>query len=432
MGNVECGTEKGPRECVEKSRKGLEPLLLPTHIRGAAAPAAAGAAASSGAAPAGGGGPLGRGWLPGSTLQGGQPTARSRSVKRASLERSSVDDRMDRYVDAAAAAADGYAPKCAGCLRSFKPLVVCAVQFVMLVGPIYQKVYTKVYEVLSVLPRNILLMVFGAALCFFGGTYAASIAAIEAFRTMGGDQCLEDLKYLLSQTGRVAEASKEDDKVDANNDGIADVDQMQPGELAQHKMKMAMLAVDDPARLQGAVGNLWAAWLAVLATLRLEFARTTAIAIGIADMCKFPIMRLCAPLLAWALGPDLTNWVETIVDSALKIFCIVFAWFLQEIISAFYAGLRGGKMFAEGAFSILEERGLLQKLPDFLVPDKEPFNPDTTYLDEMIAYPLGAIGFYFQLVHGFALVFPLNIVFFPLDVVEWFLRFMISWSSSPL
>jgi len=35
------------------------------------------------------------------------------------------------------------------------------------------------------LPTNVIQMIFGIALCFFGGTYVASIAAIEAFRQMG-------------------------------------------------------------------------------------------------------------------------------------------------------------------------------------------------------------------------------------------------------
>ena len=30
-------------------------------------------------------------------------------------------------------------------------------------------------------------MVFGLTLCFFGGTYAATLAAVEAFRTVGGN-----------------------------------------------------------------------------------------------------------------------------------------------------------------------------------------------------------------------------------------------------
>lgn len=36
--------------------------------------------------------------------------------------------------------------------------------------------------------------------------------------------------------------------------------------------------------------------------------------------------------------------------------------FLQMIISAFYSGMRGGKLIADGLFGLLEENGLLEKV----------------------------------------------------------------------
>jgi hypothetical protein len=41
-----------------------------------------------------------------------------------------------------------------------------------------------------------------------------------------------------------------------------------------------MRTVKEPDKLQSAVGGLWSAYLAVLATLRLEFARVAALALG--------------------------------------------------------------------------------------------------------------------------------------------------------
>jgi hypothetical protein len=346
------------------------------------------------------------------------------------LQRTESKTRIEKYLDAVASTADTWSPQCASCLRSFKPIVICAIRLILLVAPVYKWLYLKAYQIVSVLPTNVMQMVFGAALCFFGGTFVASISAIEAFRTMGGEQTLKDLKYIFSQMSIVSEASAEDDKVDADHDGIADVDQMTASQLAEHKMKLAMLSVDEPDKLQAAVGSFWAACLAVLATLRLQFAQTTALALGIADICLFPVLRLLAPLLAWALGKNLKHWVEPIITGSLKLIAIVCAWFLQAIVSAFYSGLRGGKMFAEGAFGLLAEHGILKKFPDSLVPDKEPFNPDTTYVDEIIGYPLAAGGFYFQIVHGFELPFPLNVIFLPLTIIEWGLEILIVWSDT--
>ena len=60
-------------------------------------------------------------------------------------------------------------------------------------------------------------------------------------------------------------------------DGVADVDQIPAAELAKRKMVVALRSVKEPPRLQSAVAALWGAYLAVLATLRLQFAQTAAI-----------------------------------------------------------------------------------------------------------------------------------------------------------
>ena len=61
----------------------------------------------------------------------------------------------------------------------------------------------------------------------------ASIAAIEAFRQMGGTKVYESLAVVMQEAGAIREANRADDTTDVDNDGIADVDQIPPHELAQ-------------------------------------------------------------------------------------------------------------------------------------------------------------------------------------------------------
>ena len=58
-----------------------------------------------------------------------------------------------------------------------------------------------------------------------------------------------------------------------------------------------------------------------------------------------------------------------------------------------------------------------------------PFDPQTTYLDEAVGYSLAAVGFAFQLSCGFSLPFPLNIIFLPLEIIEWFLRWQTTFGA---
>ena len=78
--------------------------------------------------------------------------------------------------------------------------------------------------------------------------------------------------------------------------------------------------------LQTAMGSLWAAYLAVLATLRLQFARVAAMALGIAEMVSPPLLKMFSPPLQEALGSDLKHWVPTLITTVINIIAIAFAW----------------------------------------------------------------------------------------------------------
>merc|ERR1712060_915437 len=93
------------------------------------------------------------------------------------------------------------------------------------------------------------------------------------------------------------------------------------------------------------------------------------------------------------------HWVPTVIDTSIKVVAVIVASYIQAFISAAYCGLRGGRMFAGGLFSIAAERGWLEELPDILVA--KPFDADKSYLDEAIAFPVGALGFYMQVASGF-------------------------------
>ena len=57
------------------------------------------------------------------------------------------------------------------------------------------------------------------------------------------------------------------------------------------------VTVTEPSRVQSAIASIWSASLAVMATVRLDFAATTAIALGIVELIKFPCVVLAQALL---------------------------------------------------------------------------------------------------------------------------------------
>lgn len=98
------------------------------------------------------------------------------------------------------------------------------------------------------------------------------------------------------------------------------------------------------------------------------------------------------------------------------------------MISAVYSGLRGGKMFASALCEIIVEKGwseYVEKLPGVT----KPFSPYTSYFDEVVAYSLAGLGIFWQLSSGFVLGFPLNLLLFPLGIVELLLEWQITWGA---
>ena len=234
--------------------------------------------------------------------------------------------RIEKYLDAIKSKSDSFNPQLAGCIGAAQPLIVKVFQGLLFIAPWYKFAYGQVAHYLSYLPKHALYMVFGVALCFFGGTYVASIAAIEAFRQLGWEKVYAEICIVQAQWAKVEKANAKDDERDDDGDGIADVDQMEGAQLAQRKLALVMTTIDQPERLQEAVGALFTAYLAVLATLRLEFARTTAFALGIVEMAKFPIIRVLSPLVVAALGEDLAHWTRTLIETSLTFIAVVFAW----------------------------------------------------------------------------------------------------------
>ena len=123
---------------------------------------------------------------------------------------------------------------------------------------------------------------------------------------------------------------------DADGDGVIDGDQLKASELANRKIFITLGAIKQPDRLQAAIGSLWAAYIAVLATLKLEFARTTAFALGIVEVVKLPVVRILSPLVVTVLmaapadvrlAPEATKgWSVTIIESTLTLIAVIFAW----------------------------------------------------------------------------------------------------------
>ena len=97
-----------------------------------------------------------------------------------------------------------------GCLKFVWRVFCCLL-------PLYERLFRAAYFFYTWAPKKVMTMVFGVILCFFGGTYVASLAAVEAFRNMGGDRVIADVLFVYNELKALNEANEKDEAEAALN-----------------------------------------------------------------------------------------------------------------------------------------------------------------------------------------------------------------------
>lgn len=287
-------------------------------------------------------------------------------------------------------------------VKTAAPYLAYVVVLVMLAMPYVVQACSKAKQVLTTLPDKAIYAILGFAVCFFGGVFPATIAAVEAWQLCGGEEAQKCVKQLYEEAKKVQAANAEDEKK-----GEVEKKAVEPTELLLRKTQLVLRTVEPEAISAGLVG-LWTGWIAVLAVLRHKFAKTVTLGERIGSSLYEPVKR-CEPALAELMPEEYRKWVPVVVRWSCKIFAMTIAWWIQRVISAIHSAIKGGLIFGRILVEFLHEKGFVT------------FPPEKAYLDEAIGWGIAAVGLIFQFSWGFALPFPLNILLLPVKLVETFI-----------
>ena len=134
---------------------------------------------------------------------------------------------------------------------------------------------------------------------------------------------------------------------------------------------------------------------------------------------SIPGDRFIAPVLKKLTPDDYDKWVPIILSWITKSIAMSIAWYIQAVISGVTSSLKGGLMMANAAFQFCTYR----KISLFgLIPE----DTSKSVVDEFLSYLFAALGFYVQFRSGFSLPAPLKLVFWPLEVAEYYIRWTIT------
>eukprot|EP00756_Hemistasia_phaeocysticola_P006270 Hpha_TRINITY_DN13755_c1_g1::TRINITY_DN13755_c1_g1_i1::g.142487::m.142487 len=258
---------------------------------------------------------------------------------------------------------------------------------------------------------EVIYALVGLALCFFGGSFVATIAAVEAFKLYGWDTCHAQMRCLWADY-RIMRARARRKAIEEGRQpaGFPNVEQVFADDITiSQRIAMFGACIRDPEKLSKALTGLYTGLLGVITTLRVQFARTIALGASIAGMVHERIEPHVLPHIKQVMKPEHQQWAPTLLQWICHFVAISLAWQVQMIISAVQSAMRGGLMFSRHAFRFARRR-------KWKVP------PEGTWWDDVVGYSVAAAGLYAQLRMSFRVPFPLNIILLPVSALEWWLH----------
>ncbi len=174
----------------------------------------------------------------------------------------------------------------------------------------------------------------------------------------------------------------------------------------------------DPQRFSTAIVGLNAGLVAVVATLKVQFAMTVTLGASLSKVIGGPAKVFLLPLVELALPKPYKRWADVILTYTVRSFAISIAWTLRRVVSSYHSAIRGGLMFSKNLLGYLVDMGYIRKDSEY-----EAYLP---YADKIVGYAIALLGLWFQLTYGFSLPFPLNVILFPFTILEYALVWMVN------
>mmetsp|Transcript_16568 Transcript_16568/g.44648 ORF Transcript_16568/g.44648 Transcript_16568/m.44648 type:complete len:278 (-) Transcript_16568:287-1120(-) len=263
--------------------------------------------------------------------------------------------------------------------------------------------------------QDVLRLACGIVVSFYGARYMSTIAAVEAFRLVGWKHMQRSLVTLWDNGRKAAEASRKDDKVDADKDGVPDVQGLSRDELVKRKLPVIIKAV-DPEEVSEALSSVSAGLTAVIATLKVQFAKTLALGATIGDVVADFAGGVGEKVITAHTPPEYQKWVPLVVQNFARLAGCTAAFTMQRFTVGMHTALRGSQLMAEGSLAAAVRLGVLN-----------PETASSAALRSGLHTAMAAAGLYWQVSSGFgSLPFPLNILLWPVDLLESLLTIIVS------
>eukprot|EP00405_Crypthecodinium_cohnii_P026771 CAMPEP_0206498252 /NCGR_PEP_ID=MMETSP0324_2-20121206/50836_1 /ASSEMBLY_ACC=CAM_ASM_000836 /TAXON_ID=2866 /ORGANISM="Crypthecodinium cohnii, Strain Seligo" /LENGTH=299 /DNA_ID=CAMNT_0053984309 /DNA_START=148 /DNA_END=1044 /DNA_ORIENTATION=- len=258
-------------------------------------------------------------------------------------------------------------------IKQAAPTLAYLVVLVMMAMPHIAKFCSQAKTFFESLPDKVVGASIGFAICFFGGIFPMTIAAVEAWQLCGGAEAKRCIMLLYEEGKKVQLANAEDEasKGSTTTTSTTKVD-IPAQELMLRKTQLVLKTVEPETVSKGIVG-LYTGWIAVLAVLRNRFAKTVTLGERIGAALYEPMKRF-EPAIEDMTPEEYRKWIPVAFRWSCKLLAMSVAWWIQRVISATHSAIKGGLIFGRYLVEFLHEKNIVS------------FPPEKAYLDECIGW----------------------------------------------
>jgi len=173
--------------------------------------------------------------------------------------------------------------------------------------------------------------------------------------------------------------------------------------------------VVDPDKVNTALGSLAACLMAVLATVKLEFAHALTLGASLGEVAMGIVDQVVKPRLEASVSEEYRKWVPIVLRKTVQVVALMIAMMLQKGIAAVHSAVRGGRMLGVGVVRYLNRIKVID------------YDEDASLIDEFTGYGCAVLGFLWQLSYNFGLPFPFGLLLLPFEICEWSLQIALAW-----
>lgn len=217
-------------------------------------------------------------------------------------------------------------------------------------------------------------VMWNVILVFFGGQFALTIMAIQAFELTGSVVIEHSLKQLRQQYMEAMARFQNDpdakELFDSNNDGEITLDEVTQAVMSSvngessiirersRKLVSVCMRCIDPNRLADAVSGFLMGSLAVIATLRSRLAKSVAMGTKIGQNIS-GFLRAQSEKGLYEKFPEHREWVDVSLKAGASVIGIIVSFTLTRVINAFTCALQGAESLSGILLDYAHRRGKL-------------------------------------------------------------------------